>query len=79
MKNREISYRYESRGFCKGRWSWYWGFPGGSVGIESPHSARDPGSITGLGSSPEKKMATHSNIVAWEILIPASIRAIMES
>ena len=30
-------------------------------------SAGDTGSIPGLGISPEKKMATHSSILAWEI------------
>ena len=29
--------------------------------------ARDPGSIPGLGRSLEKKMATHSSILAWEV------------
>ena len=31
---------------------WYWGFPCGSVGKESACSARDLGSILGLGRSP---------------------------
>ena len=42
------------------------GFPGGSD-KESACSAGDPGSIPGLGRSPEKEMATHSNILAWRI------------
>ena len=44
------------------------GFPGGSVGKESPCNAGDPGLIPGLGRSPEKEMATHSSILAWRIL-----------
>ena len=28
---------------------------------------RDPGSIPGLGRSPEKGMATHSSVLAWRI------------
>ena len=39
-------------------------FPGGSVGKESACSAGDPGSIPGLGRSPEKEMTVHSNILA---------------
>ena len=31
-------------------------------------NVRDSGSISGLGRSPEKKMVTHSSILAWEIL-----------
>ena len=38
-----------------------WGFPGGSA------SAGGTGSIPGLGTSPEKGMATHSNVLAWRI------------
>ena len=30
-------------------------------------NAGDLGSIPGLGRSPEKEMATHSNILAWRI------------
>ena len=30
-------------------------------------NARDPGSISGLGRSLEKEMATHSSILAWRI------------
>ena len=38
-------------------------FPGGSDGIESAHSVRDPG-----GEDPlEKGTATHSSILAWRI------------
>ena len=37
-------------------------------GKESPASAGDAGSIPGSGRSPpEKEMATHSSIIAWEI------------
>ena len=32
-----------------------------------PYTAGDLGSIPGLGSSPEKGMATPSNILAWKI------------
>jgi len=28
---------------------------------------RDMGSVSGLGRSPEKEMATHSSILAWKI------------
>ena len=53
------------------------GFPCGSAGKESTCNAGDLGSIPGLGRSPgtftfhfhalEKKMATHSSVVAWRI------------
>ena len=32
-----------------------------------PANAGDAGTIPGPGRSPEKKMATHSSILAWEI------------
>ena len=32
-----------------------------------PANAGDMGSIPGLGNPSEKKMATHSSILAWEI------------
>ena len=32
-----------------------------------PANAGGGGSIPGLGRSPEKEMATHSSILAWEI------------
>ena len=32
-----------------------------------PASAGDPGSIPGSGRSPEKKAATRSSVLAWEI------------
>ena len=32
-----------------------------------PANAGDAGSTAGLGRSPEKEMATHSSILAWEI------------
>ena len=41
------------------------GFPGGSDGKEFTCSAGDPGSIPGLGRSPEE--GTHSSILAWRI------------
>ena len=40
-------------------------FSGGSVGKESACNAGDPGSVPGWGRSLEKKMATHSSILAW--------------
>ena len=40
-------------------------FPGGSDGKEFTCSAGDPGSIPGLGRSPEE--GTYSNILAWRI------------
>ena len=40
---------------------------GGSDGKESACNAGDPGSISGSGRSPEKRMAIHSSILAWEI------------
>ena len=43
------------------------GFPGGSVVKNPPAHTGDVGSISGLGRSPEMEMATHSNILAWEI------------
>ena len=42
-------------------------FAGGSDGQESACSAGDPGSVLGLGRSPEKGMATDSGILAWRI------------
>ena len=43
------------------------GFPGGSVVKNPLANAGDVGSISRWGSSPEKEMATHSSIPAWEI------------
>ena len=43
------------------------GFIGGSTGKESACSAGDSGSILGEENPLEKKMATHSSILAWEI------------
>ena len=34
---------------------------------ESAYNAGDPGSIPGSGRSLEQEMATHSNILAWNI------------
>ena len=34
-------------------------------GKESAHNARDLGSMPGLGRSLEKRIATHSSILAW--------------
>ena len=39
---------------------------GGSDGKASAYNAGDPGSIPGLGRSPEKEMATHYSILAWK-------------
>ena len=44
-----------------------WGFPGGLVVKNLPANAGDVGSIPGSGRPPEKEMATHSSILAWEI------------
>ena len=43
------------------------GLPCWLCGKESACSAGDAGSITGLGRSPGKEMATHSSILAWDI------------
>ena len=42
-------------------------FPGGSVVKNPPANAGDAGSIHRLGGPPEKEMATHLSILAWEI------------
>ena len=42
-------------------------FPGGSGGKESAYHAGDLGSISGLGRSLEKGMATHSSILTYRI------------
>ena len=41
--------------------------PSGSDGKESACNVGDSDSISGSGRSPGKRMATHSNILAWEI------------
>ena len=43
------------------------GFPGGSAVKNLPDNAGDAGLIPGSGRSLKKEMATHSNILAWEI------------
>ena len=43
------------------------GFPSGSDGKASVCNAGDPGSIPGLGRSPEKEMATYFSTLAWKI------------
>ena len=48
----------------------FWGFPGGSDGKESACSAGDLGSSLGWEDPLEKGKATHSNILAWRILLP---------
>ena len=42
-------------------------FPGGSDDKVSVYNVGVPGSVFGSGRSPEKEMATHSNILAWKI------------
>ena len=49
---------------CLWQSSFSLGFPGSK---ESSCNAGDAGLIPGLGRSPEKEMATHSSILAWEI------------
>ena len=44
-----------------------YGFPGVSVSKESACNAGDPSSIPGSGRSLERRMATHSRILAWSI------------
>ena len=41
--------------------------PCSSADKEFACNAGDPGSIPGLGRSLEKRMATHSSILAWKI------------
>ena len=43
------------------------GLPQWPSGNEAACSGRDPGSVPGLGRSPEEGMATHSSILAWRI------------
>ena len=43
------------------------GFSGISMVENRPANAGDTGSIPGSGRPPEKEMATHSSILAWEI------------
>ena len=53
---------------CIGRWTLYYlGFPGGSDGKESACNKGDLGSIPGWEDPLEKKMETHSGILAWRI------------
>ena len=42
-------------------------FPGGSALKNLPANAGDVGSIPESGRSPGEEMATHSNILAWEV------------
>ena len=46
---------------------WSKGFPGGSVVNNTPASAGDAGSISGLGRSPGEGNGTYSSTLAWEI------------
>ena len=43
------------------------GFPSDSMVMNLPVNAGNVGSISGSGRAPEKKMAAHSSILAWEI------------
>ena len=43
------------------------GFPGGLMVKNLSVNAGNAGSIPGSGRAPEKKMAAHPNILAWEI------------
>ena len=43
------------------------GFPGGSVVKNQPAKAGDMGQSLGREDPPEMEMATHSNILAWNI------------
>ena len=43
------------------------GFPGSSAVKNLPANAGDVGSILGQKDLLEKKMATHSSVLAWEI------------
>ena len=43
------------------------GLSSGSDGKESACNAGDPGLIRGLERSLEKRMATHSSVLAWRI------------
>ena len=43
------------------------GFPGGSVVKKSPANAGDSGLIPESRRSPGEGMATHSNILTWEL------------
>ena len=52
-------WRMEERGFKSMSY--------GSAGKESACNAGDLGSISGLGRSPGRGMATHSSILAWRI------------
>jgi len=45
----------------------YWSFLGGSDSNESACNAGDPSSIPGQEDPLEEGMATHSNILAWEM------------
>ena len=50
---------------------WFSGFPGGSAVKNPPASAGDAGDkdlISGLERSPGLEMATHSSILAWNVL-----------
>ena len=48
-------------------YTYSWGFPDGSEGKESAHSAGDQVQSLGQEDPLEKGMATHSSILAWRI------------
>ena len=50
--------------FLPGKYLDFLGFPGSSDGKESACNAKNPSSIPGSENSLEKKMATHSSILA---------------
>ena len=51
------------------RWDYscFGGFPCGTVAKNLSANAGDAGSVPESGRSPEREMATHSSILAWEI------------
>ena len=55
--------------FCNTTWTYYlsWGFPGGSVGKESPARKKMWVQSPGQEDLLEKGMATHPRILAWRI------------
>ena len=58
---------FEERQFLRKDSAKSWVFPGCSDGKASVCNAGDPGSIPGLGRSPEKEMATYFSTLAWKI------------
>jgi len=62
-----LSLLYNVWGFIWGNLKGFGDFPGGSDGKESVCNVGDLGSILGQEDPLENGMATHSNILAWEI------------